>query len=224
MLDVSTYDDFRALHVRGKPLLMPNPWDVGSARILATAGFLALATTSSGFAATLGRPDGGVDRDEAIDHAAAIASTVGVPVSADLENGFGDTPEDVAATIRAAAETGLAGCSVEDATGRAEDPIYDPGLAAERAGVGAAFRAELEESQAALLAQLDGGVRGMFPKAYRWVAEFDEIASFIGARPEAKVFEGIARLYDELAKDVAGAKTETGTLAGFFAPRNSKTP
>src|SRR3954462_4070302 len=81
---------FRALHVPGRPLLMPNPWDVGSAKLLAGLGFQALATTSSGHAATLGRADGEVSRDEALSHAAALAAAVDVPVSADLENGFSD--------------------------------------------------------------------------------------------------------------------------------------
>jgi 2-methylisocitrate lyase-like PEP mutase family enzyme len=123
---------FLDLHVPGRPLLLPNPWDVGSARILAGLGFQALATTSSGFAATLGRFDGSVTRDEALGHARAIAAAVDVPVSADLENCFADDPAGVTETVRLARETGLAGCSVEDATGRPDDPIYDAGLAAER--------------------------------------------------------------------------------------------
>lgn len=124
--------DFLDLHRPGDPLLMPNPWDVGSARILASLGFRALATTSSGFAATLGRLDGGVTREEAIAHAAAVAAAVDVPVSADLERCFADDPGGVAETVRLAREAGLAGCSIEDATGRDDDPIYDIGLATER--------------------------------------------------------------------------------------------
>lgn len=120
---------FLDLHRPGDPLLMPNPWDVGSARILASLGHRALATTSSGFAATLGRPDGSVSRDEALGHAAAIAAAVDVPVSADLENCFADDPAGVAETVRLAREAGLAGCSVEDWSGAA---IYDIGLATER--------------------------------------------------------------------------------------------
>ena len=116
---------------------MPNPWDVGSAKLLASLGFEALATTSRGFAATLGRLDGHVSRDEAIDHSAALASAVDVPVSADLENCFGHTPDDVAETVRLAAATDLAGCSVEDYSGRHGDTIYDPGLAAERVAAAA---------------------------------------------------------------------------------------
>jgi 2-methylisocitrate lyase-like PEP mutase family enzyme len=130
--------DFLALHHRdGPPLLLPNPWDIGSARLLESLGFEALATTSSGFAATLGRLDYGVTRDEALDHAAAIAAAVDVPVSADLENGFGDAPEEVAETIRRAMQTGLAGGSIEDATGRDDEPVYDLDTAAARVAAAA---------------------------------------------------------------------------------------
>jgi 2-methylisocitrate lyase-like PEP mutase family enzyme len=125
--------DFRELHHRdGPPLLMPNPWDVGSARLLESLGFEALATTSSGFAATLGRLDYGITRDEALDHAAQIAAAVNVPVSADLENGFGDAPDEVAETIRRATRAGLAGGSIEDSTGRDDKPVYDLDAAAAR--------------------------------------------------------------------------------------------
>ena len=123
---------FLAMHRAGEPLLMPNPWDLGSARLLASLGFEALATTSSGFAATLGRNDGGVSRDEAMVHAAVIVAATDLPVSADLENGFADAPSGVAETMRMSIEVGLAGASVEDFTGRADDPIYGIGLAAER--------------------------------------------------------------------------------------------
>ncbi len=123
---------FLELHRPGEPLLLPNPWDAGSARVLASLGFAALATTSSGFAATLGRLDGSVTRDEAISHAAAIARATPLPVSADLENGFGDEPDEVVATVAAALEAGLAGCSVEDFTRLDDDPVYDLSLAVER--------------------------------------------------------------------------------------------
>ncbi|GAA1723997.1 isocitrate lyase/phosphoenolpyruvate mutase family protein [Isoptericola hypogeus] len=129
--------DFLALHRPGDPLLLPNAWDVGSARILAALGFAAVATTSSGFAATLGRPDGAVSRVEALEHAAALAAAVDVPVSADLENGFADAPDDVAQTVRAARDGGLAGCSIEDHTGRTDDPVYERGLAVERVAAAA---------------------------------------------------------------------------------------
>jgi 2-methylisocitrate lyase-like PEP mutase family enzyme len=123
---------FLHLHQPGNPLLLPNPWDVGSALILRTLGFTALATTSSGFAATLGQPDGGVTREQAVEHAAALTAATGLPVNADLENGFGDAPEQVAATARLAVSAGLAGFSIEDATGKPDAPVHDIELAAER--------------------------------------------------------------------------------------------
>src|SRR6266540_3929329 len=128
---------FLALHNGERPLLLPNPWDQGSAKLLASLGFLALATTSSGHAATLGRRDGSVTRDEAVGHAAAIVEATDLPVSADLENAFADEPAGVAETLRLALEAGLAGCSVEDFTGRPDSPIYDAGLAAERVAAAA---------------------------------------------------------------------------------------
>jgi 2-methylisocitrate lyase-like PEP mutase family enzyme len=123
---------FLELHHGPSPLLLPNPWDVGSAKLLASLGFTALATTSSGYAATLGRLDGSVTRDEALSHAAELVAAVSVPVSADLENGYADDPAGVAETARLAVGAGLAGCSVEDFTGNGDDPIYDLGLATER--------------------------------------------------------------------------------------------
>src|SRR5688572_17178129 len=113
---------FLELHRRDRALLLPNAWDAGSAKILASLGFEAIATTSSGFAATLGRLDNDVTRDEALDHSAALVAAGGIPVSADLENGFADAPAEVAETIRLARAAGLAGCSIEDATGREDDP------------------------------------------------------------------------------------------------------
>jgi 2-methylisocitrate lyase-like PEP mutase family enzyme len=133
---------FLSLHHQDRPLLMPNPWDAGSAKLLASLGFEALATTSSGHASTLGRLDGAVQRDEALAHAALIVAATEVPVSADLVNAFADEPGGVADTIEGAIAVGLAGCSVEDFTGRPDDPIYDAGLATARveAAVEAAHR------------------------------------------------------------------------------------
>ncbi len=125
-------DQFRALHKRSEPFLIPNPWDAGSARVLAGMGFEALATSSGGFAGTLGRRDGRVSRDEALAHARAVVDAVDIPVSADLENGFGHEPEIAAETVRLAAGTGLVGCSIEDATGGSENPLYDIDTAAKR--------------------------------------------------------------------------------------------
>jgi 2-methylisocitrate lyase-like PEP mutase family enzyme len=123
---------FLAMHRPGEPLLLPNPWDAGSARVLASLGFTALATTSSGFAATFGRPDGNVNRDEALANAADIVAATGLPVSADLENGYADDPAGVAETARLAAATGLAGLSIEDYTGDPSAPFYDIAQAADR--------------------------------------------------------------------------------------------
>ena len=128
---------FLSLHRAGQPLLLPNPWDLGSARLLASLGFEALATTSSGFAASLGRNDGSVSREEALVHSAVIVAATDLPVSADLENAFADEPVAVAETIRLAIEVGLAGGSVEDSTGRGDDPIYDLRFAAERVAAAA---------------------------------------------------------------------------------------
>src|SRR5437588_3674892 len=122
-------EGFLALHQGPAPLLMPNPWDIGSAKLLEAMGFEALATTSGGFAATLGRLDGSVTRDEVVAHAAAMAGAVDVPVSADFENCFADEPEGVAETVALGIDAGLAGCSVEDWSG---ERVYDIDLAAER--------------------------------------------------------------------------------------------
>lgn len=130
-------EHFLALHAGQRLLQLPNPWDVGSAKLLAALGFEALATTSSGYAATLGRLDGAVSRDEALDHAAALAAATELPVSADLENGFADDPAGVAETVRLALGAGLAGCSVEDYSGDQAAPIYDIGLATERVAAAA---------------------------------------------------------------------------------------
>jgi len=131
---VEKAERFLALHQGPAPLVMPNPWDEGSAKILASVGFDALATTSGGFAATLGRPDGSVSREEAVSHAAAVTAAVDVPVSADFEKCFADDPAGVAETVELGIGAGLAGCSVEDWDGAA---IYDIGLATERVAAAA---------------------------------------------------------------------------------------
>jgi 2-methylisocitrate lyase-like PEP mutase family enzyme len=150
---------FLELHAGERPLLMPNAWDAGSARVLASLGFEALATTSSGFAATLGRLDGEVTRDEALAHSAAIVAATGLPVSADLENGFADDPAGVAETVRGAIDAGLAGCSIEDYTGDASSPIYDPAPAAERVAA-AAEAAHAGRVHLVLTARAENLIRG----------------------------------------------------------------
>ena len=128
---------FLETHRKGSPLLLANAWDQGSARLLTSLGFEALATTSSGFAATLGRRDGAVSRDEALSHSAVIVAATDLPVSADLEDCFATTPAGVAETVALAVDTGLAGCSIEDFTRDREDPIYELAHAAERVAAAA---------------------------------------------------------------------------------------
>ncbi len=129
---------FRALHERNCAFIIPNPWDVGSAQILAHLGFEALATTSMGYAFSLGRQDNTLNRSETLAYASAIASATSLPVSADLENGFGDDPEVAAETIRFAADAGLVGGSIEDATVCPDDPIYEMQHAVDRVRAAAA--------------------------------------------------------------------------------------
>jgi 2-methylisocitrate lyase-like PEP mutase family enzyme len=123
---------FRALHDREGAFIIPNPWDVGTARLLERLHFEALATTSAGYAFSVGRSDGRVERDETLAHAATIASATDLPVSADLENGFGDSAEAVAATFISAAKTGIVAGSIEDARGRADPGVYELEHAVER--------------------------------------------------------------------------------------------
>jgi 2-methylisocitrate lyase-like PEP mutase family enzyme len=133
---------FRALHARPRAFIIPNPWDAGTAKMLAKLGFEALATTSAGFAFSAGLLDNRVGRDRMLGHLAAMAGATDLPVSADLENGFGDDPETVAETVRLAAATGIVGGSIEDAFDRPGEKVYDIGLAAER------VRAAAEASRA----------------------------------------------------------------------------
>ncbi|HEX8145917.1 MAG TPA: isocitrate lyase/phosphoenolpyruvate mutase family protein [Pyrinomonadaceae bacterium] len=123
---------FKALHEREGAFVIPNPWDVGSARLLAGLGFEALATTSAGFANSLGRLDGQMSRDEVIEHCRSLSAATGLPVSADLENCFADDPAEVGETILLGARAGLVGGSIEDYSGEPSKGIYDFGLAVER--------------------------------------------------------------------------------------------
>jgi 2-methylisocitrate lyase-like PEP mutase family enzyme len=134
---------FRALHERDRAFIIPNPWDIGTARLLAHLGFEALATTSMGYAFSRGQRDNTIDRQQMMEHLSAIASATDLPVSADLENGFGDSPEAAAEAIRQAAAAGVVGGSIEDATGQPDKPIYDKEHAAERIRAAAAVARSL---------------------------------------------------------------------------------
>ncbi|UJH77195.1 isocitrate lyase/phosphoenolpyruvate mutase family protein (plasmid) [Burkholderia cenocepacia] len=185
---------FRALHTRPGAFIIPNPWDAGTARLLAMAGFEALATTSAGYAFSKGQPDNAIDRDAMLDHIADLVAAGGLPVSADLENGFGDAPDTVAETIRLAAEAGAVGGSIEDATGRADTPIYARDASVERiaAAVDAARalpfpftltarcenylhgRRDLDDTIARLVAYRDAGADVLYAPG---ITDADEIAA-----------------------------------------------
>jgi 2-methylisocitrate lyase-like PEP mutase family enzyme len=186
---------FLALHKSDRPLLMPNPWDRGSAILLESLGFEALATTSSGFAATLGRLDGRVTRDEAIAHAADIVEAVDVPVSADLENCFADDPSGVAETVRLAIDAGLAGCSVEDYSGRESDTIYDAGLAAERVAA-AAEAAHSGSRKLVLTARAENHIHGRddLPDTIARLQSFQEAGADVLFAPGLRELDKIREL------------------------------
>ena len=186
---------FRELHRPGSPLLMPNAWDAGSARVFESLGFHAVATTSSGFAATLGRLDGSVTREEALEHSARLVAAVDVPVSADLENCFADDPAGVAETIRLAAQVGLAGGSVEDFTGDDAAPIYEFELAVDR--VRAAAEAAREASFV-LTARAENHLHGKddLEDTIRRVVAFQDAGADVVFAPGVRDAAGIRRLVE----------------------------
>ncbi len=166
--------DFRALHVPGKPFVLVNVWDAGTARMMAGLGAQALATSSAAHAFTLGRPDGGtLTRDAALAHAQDIVAATALPVQGDFENGFGDAPEDCAQTVRLAAEAGLAGICIED-TMLPSDNAYDADLAAERIAA-AASAARALGRDFVLTARADGLLTGRYGReeALRRLAAFE---------------------------------------------------
>jgi len=156
---MSIGETFRALHEQEGAFIIPNPWDVGTARILAAMGFKALATTSAGMAFSLGKADGQVSPEDVLAHCQTIVAATDLPVSADLEKGFGDSPESVAETIRAAAATGLAGCSIEDFTGDHGDPIFPLNVATERIAAAVAACRQLPHDLV-LTARCENLIRG----------------------------------------------------------------
>jgi 2-methylisocitrate lyase-like PEP mutase family enzyme len=191
--------------------LLPNPWDAGSARLLESMGFRALATTSSGHAGTLGRQDGTVTREEALRHAAQLVAAVDVPVSADLENGYAEGPDDVRALVADAAAVGLAGCSIEDFTGREDAPIYDAALAAERVAAAAEAahggepgivltaraenflhgKPELDDTIARLLAYQEAGADVLYAPGLREVADIRRVVEAVSAPVNVLLLPGL---------------------------------
>jgi 2-methylisocitrate lyase-like PEP mutase family enzyme len=143
----SLAEKFRALHESGC-FVIPNPWDVGTAIYLERLGFKALATTSAGFAFSRGKPDGGVPRDEMLAHIRDIVKVTALPVNADFHGGYADEPEDVAANVQLCVETGVAGLSIEDSTGRSDSPLYEKKLAIERMR---AARSAIETSKSGVI-------------------------------------------------------------------------
>ena len=225
-------DRFLALHRSDRPLLMPNPWDRGSAMLLESLGFEALATTSSGFAATLGRLDGMVTRDEAIAHAGELVEAVDVPVSADLENGFADEPSEVAETVRLALDAGLAGCSIEDYAGREQDSIYDAGLARERVEAAAEAahsgsrklvltaraenqihgRDDLPDTIARLQSFQEAGADVLFAPGVRELADIRELISSVDLPVNVLVLPGMPSV-----SELAEAGVSRISVGGAFA-------
>ena len=194
---------FRALHERAGAFIIPNPWDAGSARLLEHLGFEALATTSAGYAFTAGRPDGTTSREEMMAHCAAVAVATDLPVSGDLENGLGDSPETVAETIRLAAAAGLVGASIEDASGRAEMPIYEFEHAVER------IRAATQAARAlplpfALTARAENFITGRpdLADTIRRLQAFEEAGADVLYAPGLSKGEEISAVVNSLRKPV----------------------
>jgi 2-methylisocitrate lyase-like PEP mutase family enzyme len=193
---------FRELHESGC-FVIPNPWDVGSARSLQQLGFPALASTSSGFAWTLGKRDNRITVDDALHHLRAIAGSVDVPVNADFEGGFAVRPDDVAANVVRAADTGIAGLSIEDSTGDAASPLFDFTLAVERVraarraldrtGTGIVLtgrsegfivgRPDLAETIRRLVAYADAGADCLYAPGVRDVHDIAAIVSAVAPKP-----------------------------------------
>jgi 2-methylisocitrate lyase-like PEP mutase family enzyme len=188
--------DFQALHAR-EPFVIPNPWDAGSAKVLAKLGFKALATTSSGFAFTLGRRDGDVILDEVIEHTRAVVAAVDVPVSIDLENGYGAAPEDAARAVATAADAGAAGGSIEDYDPRGH--LYDLSHAAERVAAAVAASGEF-----VLTARAENHIRGHpdLDDTIRRLQAYEAAGADVLYAPGLATMEEIRAVCDAVSKPV----------------------
>jgi 2-methylisocitrate lyase-like PEP mutase family enzyme len=209
-------ETFRALHERPGLFVIPNPWDAGSARLLADLGFPALATTSAGLAYSLGKPDGrgAVDRAETLANARAIVEATPLPVAADLENGFGDDPQACAATIRLAADAGLVGGSIEDATGRTDDPIYafDAAVERVRAAVAAARALSFPFMLCARAENLINGRPDLDDTIRRLVA-FAEVGADVLYAPGLRDAEAIRAVVQAVAPKPVNVVMGLGTVS-----------
>ncbi len=190
---------FRKLHVKGKPLILANAWDAGSARLLVAKGAKAIATSSAAHAFTLGRPDmGHVTRAEAVAHAGELMATVSVPVSGDFENGYGPDLEDVRETIRAAAEIGLAGCSIED-TALPENRAYDFKEALARIEAALDAKAKLA-GDFVLCARADGIMNGYYDidEAIKRLQAYESAGADVLYAPLPKSWDDLRRIIDSV--------------------------
>ncbi|MFP3566746.1 oxaloacetate decarboxylase [Paraburkholderia sp. SIMBA_030] len=207
---------FQSYHAANEAFIIPNPWDIGTARLLALAGFKALATSSAGYAFSRGLPDNAVGRAQMMVHLAEIAGATDLPVSADLENGFGDAPEDAAETIRQAAAAGVVGGSIEDATGRADEPIYPFEAAVER------VRAAAEAARSlpfpfTLTARAENYLLGRadLDDTIRRLQAYQDAGADVLYAPGLKTREEIAAVVSELERPVNVLMGLQGVLLSF---------
>jgi 2-methylisocitrate lyase-like PEP mutase family enzyme len=212
---------FQALHRRAGAFLIPNPWDAGSARILAGLGFEAFATSSGAAAATLGRRDGRLNREEALSGARAIAEATDLPVSADLENGYADDPEGVAETVRMAVQTGLAGCSIEDSTKDKDRPLYEIPLAVERIAA-AAGAARVCPFPFILTARAENFVRGVadLDDAIRRLQAYEKAGAdvlFAPALPDLAAVRAVCSAVSKPVNFMVGIRGKSFTAAELVA-------
>ena len=212
---------FAALHNGPRAFVIPNPWDTGSAIAMAGLGFQALATSSAAAAMVLGRKDGQLSRDEAIAHAHAIVQATDLPVSADLENGFGPTPADAALTIRLAGEIGLMGGSIEDATGDAAKPIYDFAHSVERVAA-AAEAARALPAPFILVARTENFIRGVndLDDTIRRLQAFEQAGADVLFAPGLPSIDAVRMVCAAVKKPVnfmAGIKTKSFSVAELEA-------
>ncbi|MGA0599174.1 isocitrate lyase/PEP mutase family protein [Caulobacter sp. KR2-114] len=213
---------FRALHAEGC-FVLPNPWDAGSAVLLESLGFKALASTSAGMAWGMGRPDYGVARDEVLSHLSVLTHASALPVNADFENGFSDDPEGVAANVALAADTGVAGLSVEDSTGDAQNPLYEFDLAVAR--IAAAHKA-LAGSGVVLTARSEGFIRGRpdLDETIRRLTAFAEAGAdclYAPGLPGEAEITAVVRAVAPLPVNVLSPGLPVATLAGWGVRRIS---